>query len=80
MDDAVTQPVDIARMFEEGTPIDEALARAAAAARRHARLLGHPLPVWRDGRVTWLSPHQIVVDEPVATGRLSISARPSGRS
>jgi hypothetical protein len=47
-------PLDPNRLFIEGTVVDEALRRAAAAARseyiRHER----SMPVWRDGRLVWI--------------------------
>lgn len=66
MDSPASEYVDIAPVFDEGTPIDVMLARAAAAARRQARLLRRPLPVWRHGRVTWLAPDGIVLEKPIA--------------
>ncbi len=63
----VPEPVDISALFEDGAAIDAALARAAEAARREARLLGRPLIVWQDGHVVEVPPDQIPVDAPQTT-------------
>ncbi len=52
----------IDQLFRECAAIDAALAQAAADAARRHKLLGHPLWVWKDGRVTSILPDQIVVD------------------
>jgi hypothetical protein len=54
---------DLGQFLQERARITRALARAAAAARREHKLLGHPLPVWRDGRVEWVPPEQIEIGE-----------------
>ncbi len=51
--------VDIERLFEHGTEIDEALGRAAQQARKAHVDAGLPLPVWRDGKTVWLEPDEI---------------------
>ena len=53
----------IARAFEEGTPIDEALALAAREARRWHKLMGFPIVEWRDEKVHWVAPEDIEIDE-----------------
>jgi hypothetical protein len=53
----------ITEIFEEGTAIDEALARAVRQALRFHKKLGNPIAVWEDGRVVWIPPEQIQVDE-----------------
>ena len=55
---------DIRALFEDGAAIDSALAQAAEAARREARLLGRPLIIWRDGQVVEIPPDQIPVGSP----------------
>jgi hypothetical protein len=57
-------PMDIAKLFEQGAPIDEALARAGRDARLKHKQLGVPLVVWRDGQVVEIPPEEIVVDPP----------------
>ncbi|MGQ0732222.1 MAG: hypothetical protein ACT4QD_01050 [Acidobacteriota bacterium] len=46
-------------LFEDGRAIDEALRLAAADARRLHKRLGHPMAIWRDGRVVWVAPEDI---------------------
>ena len=58
----MTEPRDIRRLFEDGTAIDTALAAAARAAVREARLLGRPLVVWQDGRVVELQPDELPLE------------------
>jgi len=53
---------DIGRIFEEGSAIDEALARAALAARREYVKAGLSMPVWRDGQLVWVAPGDLDVD------------------
>lgn len=64
----MAEPNDLDRLFAEGTAIDAAFQRAAAAARAEYLRLGRAMPVWQDGRVVWLRPEQIeqVVAEPVS--------------
>ena len=38
--------------------VDAAHTAVRAALRKH-KLLGYPIAVWRDGRVTWIPPEQI---------------------
>ena len=60
------EPGTISALFEDGAAIDAALAKAAEAARREARLLGRPLIVWQDGQVVEVPPDQIPADSPRA--------------
>jgi hypothetical protein len=57
-------PVDIDKLFEEGTAIDEAIAEAGRDARLKHKQLGVPLVVWRDGKVVEIPPEEIIVDPP----------------
>jgi hypothetical protein len=59
----MSEPRDISRLIDEWTPVQRALERAAAAARREHKLLGLPMPIWQEGRVVWLAPEQIEVEE-----------------
>jgi hypothetical protein len=54
-------PVD--ELFRQGTPIDEALRRAARDARRFHKAMGNPMATWENGRVVWVPPDQINVDD-----------------
>jgi hypothetical protein len=62
----VPESGNISALFEDGAAIDAALAKAAEAARREARLLGRPLIVWQDSRVVEVPPDQIPVGSPLA--------------
>lgn len=43
--------VDVARVFEEGTPIDAALRQAAREAFLRHKRAGRPVVIWEDGRI-----------------------------
>ena len=58
------QQRSIAELFEDGRAIDEALRLAAQDALRRHKQLGHSIPVWRKGRVVWIEPEDIQIDEP----------------
>jgi hypothetical protein len=51
-------------LFEDGRAIDEALKEAARDARRLHKALGNPMATWKDGRVVWIQPEDIVIDTP----------------
>ena len=51
-------------LFVDGRAIDEALREAARDARRLHKALGNPMATWKDGRVVWIQPEDIVVDAP----------------
>ena len=53
----------IAELFEDGHAIDEALREAARDARRFHKAIGNPMATWLDGRVVWVQPEDIQVDE-----------------
>lgn len=46
-----------------GRAIDEALMEAARDARRLHKALGNPMATWLDGRVVWVQPEDIRVDD-----------------
>ncbi len=50
-------------LFEDGSAIDEALKEAARDARRLHKALGNPMATWADGRVVWVQPEDIRVDD-----------------
>ena len=55
----------IDRMFAEGTPIDEAVRRGVREALIRHKKLGNAIVAWRDGKVVWIPPEDIQVnDEP----------------
>ncbi len=60
----MTEPTkDIAEIFREGTLIDEALQKAVTQALRMHKLMGNPVAEWRDGKVVWIPPEEIKLDE-----------------
>ena len=61
-------PVDIQALFADGAEIDEALAEAARNALIMHKRLGYPVVGWEKGRVVWIQPEEIVVNEPPDKG------------
>ena len=55
MDDSGTD----AHLIADRGAVDEALRRAAAAARREYVRAGLSMPVWRRGRVVWVEPTEL---------------------
>jgi hypothetical protein len=53
----------IEEIFEDGQAIDDALKEAARDARRFHKAIGNPMATWADGRVVWVQPEDIVVDD-----------------
>ena len=53
----------IDELFEDGRAIDEALREAARDARRLHKALGNPLATWQNGRVVWVQPEDIDIDD-----------------
>ena len=53
----------IDELFEDGQAIDEALKEAARDARRLHKALGNPMATWKDGRVVWVQPEDIDIDD-----------------
>ena len=53
----------IDELFEDVRAIDGALKEAARHARRFHKALGNPMATWVDGRVVWVQPEDIVVDD-----------------
>jgi len=61
--------IDIDKVFEEGTPIDEALRSAVLHALWRHKRLGNPVAEWRDGKVVWIQPEDINVPDDFAGPR-----------
>lgn len=59
-------PVDIQALFADGKEIDAALREAARNAMIMHKRMGYPAVTWENGRVVWVPPEEIVVDEPPA--------------
>jgi hypothetical protein len=53
----------IDELFEDGRAIDEALMEAARDARRLHKALGNPMATWQDGKVVWVQPEDIRIDD-----------------
>lgn len=53
------KPVNIARVFDEGSRIDAAVQRAVSAARQRHKQAGRAVPEWRDGKVVWIPADKI---------------------
>ena len=56
-------------LFEDGRAIDQALKDAARDARRLHKALGNPMATWLDGRVVWVQPGDIRVEDDGANTR-----------
>ena len=56
-------PPTLDELFEDGRAIDEALREAARDARRFHKAIGNPMATWLDGRVVWVQPEDIRVDD-----------------
>jgi hypothetical protein len=61
MADDELDPID--RAFAEGTLIDTALVEAVRAARKRHKEAGNPVVEWRDGKLCWIAPENIQLDE-----------------
>ena len=53
----------IDELFEDGRAIDEALREAARDARPLHKALGNPMATWQNGRVVWVQPEDIDIDD-----------------
>jgi hypothetical protein len=56
---ASEQKRDIAKLFDDGTAIVQAMNSAAREAVLQHKREGLPIVVWRDGKVAWISPEGI---------------------
>ena len=54
---------DIEALFADGTEIDRALKEAVRLALLEHKRAGNPIAEWRDGKVVWVPPEEIEVDE-----------------
>lgn len=50
----------IDEIFAEGTLIDKALKQAVRKAILQHKRAGNPIVVWRDGKIVWLKPEEII--------------------
>jgi hypothetical protein len=72
---------DLTRVVVEDEAVDRAVRQAARAARAEYIRFGHAMPVWRDGRLAWVSAAELAqlddldaVDAGSDAGASSISA------
>ena len=54
----------ITELFANRELIDEALARAVREALLRHKQAGNPVCEWRDGKIVWIPPEEILIDEP----------------
>jgi hypothetical protein len=54
---------NIGELFDQVTPITQAVQQAAREALLRHKLLGNPVADWQDGRVVIIPPEQIVVPD-----------------
>jgi hypothetical protein len=54
----------IPEILGDRAKIQKALREAVQDAVRTHKLLGQPIVIWRDGKVVWVPPEEIEVDEP----------------
>lgn len=52
--------IDIAKVFEAGTPIDSALRLAAKDAFLCHKRAGRPVVIWQDGRILRVKPDTLL--------------------
>jgi hypothetical protein len=50
----------VQQLVADGGVVDEALRRAAVAARREYVRAGLSMPVWRRGRLVWVEPTELM--------------------
>jgi hypothetical protein len=53
----------IEQILKDGRRVERAAQRAVREALRMHKLLGNPVAVWRDGKVVWIAPEDIVIEE-----------------
>ena len=65
MDEGREKSID--ELFDEGTPIDEALKKAVREALLMHKKLGNSIVVWDGSKVVWIPPEEIEIgDSPSA--------------
>ena len=58
-----SQAPDIEALMKDGVLIDAAIERGVRDALREHKLFGNPVPIWENGKVVWIPPEDIPVDE-----------------
>lgn len=60
---AVAEKKTIDELFRGGTEIDNALRKAVQQALLQHKKAGNPVAEWRDGKIVWIQPDDIIVEE-----------------
>lgn len=66
---------DIEKLLGDDAVMTAALAKGVRAALLRHKQAGNPIVVWRDGKVVWVPPEEIVIDGEMAGRRPSTQAR-----
>ncbi len=53
----------IAEYYADNDRLGRAMGKAVQDALRTHKLLGYPIVVWRDGKVVWVPPEEIQLDD-----------------
>ncbi len=56
-------PETLSELLAEAAAVETAVREAVRDALRMHKRLGNPVVTWEDGRVVWVSPEQIPVDD-----------------
>lgn len=59
-----TRKKTIPEIFADGAAIDKAIKEAVRQAVLEHKRAGRSLPVWRDGKVVWLPPEEVILSPP----------------
>lgn len=58
----------VAERMRDVEGMKKAMAEAVHETVREHKLLGYPIVVWKDGKVVWIPPEEIVLSEPASAG------------
>jgi hypothetical protein len=58
-----TNGIDPFDFYSDDAALQKAMGKAVYDALRTHKLLGHPIVVWRDGKVVWVPPDEIELPE-----------------
>lgn len=61
MEDEEKKAID--DIFKEGTLIDKALRQGVQEALIRQKQAGNPIVVWRDGKIVWIDPEEILLSQ-----------------
>jgi hypothetical protein len=56
-------PRTVSDLIRDNDLIQNALTKAVQGAVREHKLLGQPIVIWRDGKVVWVPPEEIELEE-----------------